>query len=150
MDSKPADPKIITRLIVKKEKAIKVISKTHKDRSRVATFTFEQVKEMMSNPTHFENGKFWGTVDEIKFSLRRMYIIFEMGVTCKHCQIEGTKFCLEKNLLADYHLDLFSDDDTMLTIDHKNPRSLGGPDDISNYQCLCYPCNTKKGNRYSE
>jgi len=34
-----------------------------------------------------------------------------------------------------------------LQVDHIVPKSLGGKDDISNYQALCYVCNSKKGNR---
>ena len=36
-----------------------------------------------------------------------------------------------------------------LEVDHITPKSLGGKDDISNYQALCYVCNTNKGNRDS-
>ena len=34
-----------------------------------------------------------------------------------------------------------------LEVDHIVPKSLGGADDISNYQALCYTCNASKGNR---
>jgi ATP adenylyltransferase len=34
-----------------------------------------------------------------------------------------------------------------LDVDHITPKSLGGKDDISNYQALCYTCNTQKNNR---
>ena len=33
-----------------------------------------------------------------------------------------------------------------LTVDHKIPLSLGGPDKIENLQCLCKRCNGYKGN----
>ena len=34
-------------------------------------------------------------------------------------------------------------------VDHVVPSSKGGPDHLSNYQPLCSPCNTSKGNRSS-
>lgn len=37
-----------------------------------------------------------------------------------------------------------------LEVDHIVPKSLGGKDDIANYQALCYKCNTNKGNRAEE
>jgi hypothetical protein len=44
------------------------------------------------------------------------------------------------------HWDLYTDDLVPLTVDHIIPRSLGGPDEMSNYQPMCFPCNNKKGN----
>ena len=40
-------------------------------------------------------------------------------------------------------------DDKALEVDHIVPKSLGGADDIINYQALCYSCNASKGNRDS-
>ncbi|MBQ4523760.1 MAG: HNH endonuclease [Lachnospiraceae bacterium] len=33
-----------------------------------------------------------------------------------------------------------------MTIDHINPLSMGGEDDVENLACTCYPCNLFKGN----
>ena len=40
-------------------------------------------------------------------------------------------------------------DDKALEVDHVVPKSLGGADDLTNYQALCYSCNASKGNRDS-
>ena len=52
---------------------------------------------------------------------------------------------------ADYRCELcgIRADDKALEVDHIVPKSLGGADDISNYQALCYSCNASKGNRDS-
>ena len=34
-----------------------------------------------------------------------------------------------------------------IEVDHIHPKSLGGKDDLSNYQALCYVCNTQKNNK---
>lgn len=39
-----------------------------------------------------------------------------------------------------------SADKRSLEVDHIHPKSLGGKDDISNYQSLCYMCNAQKNN----
>lgn len=38
-------------------------------------------------------------------------------------------------------------DERPIDVDHIVPRSVGGANDISNYQALCFMCNTNKGNR---
>lgn len=35
----------------------------------------------------------------------------------------------------------------MLTVDHIVPLSRGGAHALHNFQCLCWPCNRKKGSR---
>jgi len=36
-----------------------------------------------------------------------------------------------------------------LEVDHIAPKSLGGPNELSNYQALCYVCNSQKSNKDS-
>ena len=38
-------------------------------------------------------------------------------------------------------------DEKNIEVDHIHPKSLGGADDLSNYQALCYSCNSAKGNK---
>ena len=42
-----------------------------------------------------------------------------------------------------------SADERALEVDHIIPRNLGGSDDISNFQSLCYSCNAMKRDRDS-
>ena len=37
-----------------------------------------------------------------------------------------------------------------LTVDHKVAKDVGGPDRLKNYQLMCTPCNSKKGNKPME
>ena len=50
---------------------------------------------------------------------------------------------------ANFHCELcgIRADERALEVDHIVPKSLGGTDDITNYQALCYSCNSSKGNR---
>ena len=43
-----------------------------------------------------------------------------------------------------------SKDERSLEVDHIHPRSLGGSDEIDNFQALCYKCNRDKSNRDDE
>ena len=40
-----------------------------------------------------------------------------------------------------------SNEERNLEVDHITPKSLGGKDDITNYQALCYTCNAQKNNK---
>ena len=40
-----------------------------------------------------------------------------------------------------------SNNDKAIEVDHIIPRSLGGKDDLSNFQALCYSCNSMKKNK---
>ena len=50
---------------------------------------------------------------------------------------------------AKYRCELcgISAEDKALEVDHIIPRSLGGEDDLTNFQALCYTCNSMKGNK---
>lgn len=52
---------------------------------------------------------------------------------------------------ADFRCELcgISAEEKSLEVDHIHPKSLGGKDDLSNYQALCYSCNSSKGNNDS-
>ena len=68
---------------------------------------------------------------------------------CSSCGIKGNIFILRQDPLKNYHLGLFHITRKLkliqLTIDHIVPKSLGGTNNIENYQTLCYDCNQEKG-----
>jgi hypothetical protein len=73
------------------------------------------------------------------------------GIKCVGCGIEGKFFAKEKSTPRDgsYHLNLYavkeSGREILMTQDHIISTAMGGPNELTNLQCMCMPCNTKKG-----
>lgn len=77
------------------------------------------------------------------------------GVKCIKCGFEGQYFILERPIVKrpkskiGWHFNLYGLDkfghEIMLTRDHIIPLSLDGPDELSNLQPMCAPCNFDKG-----
>lgn len=77
----------------------------------------------------------------------RLQTFYHKGCTCVKCGLEGTRLILGRNVKdGSKHWDIYSDDLTPLTVDHILPKSFGGPDTLENYQPMCSPCNSRKGN----
>lgn len=82
------------------------------------------------------------------------YELFLQERICQHCGLEGTYFATEKNDHAkSYHFNLYgydeaTDEEVLFTKDHIIPKSKGGKNHISNYQCLCERCNSIKRDNY--
>ena len=85
-----------------------------------------------------------------KVSIKRMHCFAFKGVKCVSCNTRGDVIRLEKWGDGGLHVDLFDsskEGHVMMTIDHIKPKSLGGSNDLSNYQPMCEPCNSRKGNK---
>lgn len=140
-----------------KIKQVRVYAQTMKEqkRERLAEFTIEQVRQFLSDPIYPRNKKSkhrkpcfrWKTN---LVSLRRVEIHFQIGLKCACCPRVGTKYILERDAGGGFHLDLFSEDDCMMTIDHIYPRPKGGPNEIVNYQMMCRVCNINKADSLKE
>jgi 5-methylcytosine-specific restriction endonuclease McrA len=81
------------------------------------------------------------------------YTLFKnKGCTCVKCGIEGTFFALETGHGCDVpraHFNLYALDkdgkEILMTKDHIQAASKGGPDQLTNYQTMCIVCNVEKG-----
>lgn len=91
---------------------------------------------------------------QVKMTSQR-YEVFKRSIVCCECGITGEYFAIEKTMpdhvTMNYHLNLYAIDDdgeeVLMTKDHILPKSKGGEDILSNYQTMCQPCNTEKGNK---
>jgi hypothetical protein len=87
------------------------------------------------------------TLLQTKFSThRRLRVFFHHGTTCinNSCSKEGIYLIKAKNNAGGFHIDLYTENFEMMTIDHIIPKSKGGNNDINNLQPMCNTCNTKK------
>lgn len=91
------------------------------------------------------------TIGDLSVSIRRMECFAVHGTECVKCRERtGTAIMVDKWPNDQIHVDLFHINEdgsrVLMNIDHIIPKSKGGPDDIKNYQPMCQPCNSKKGN----
>ena len=74
------------------------------------------------------------------------------GYQCYMCKVKASYFALEKVSSSSYDgyaINLYAKKengkDEYFTKDHLIPKSLGGKNDLSNYDTMCWTCNRKKG-----
>lgn len=79
----------------------------------------------------------------------RMKRLIKLGPTCLFCAKQAKYIVYGKPTWAQKHevTDLYTEDFIPLTIDHIHPTSRGGTNAVKNIQCLCYSCNSNKGNK---
>lgn len=88
----------------------------------------------------------------VNVSIRRMECFAVYGTECVSClQRKGNVILIEEWPNGQIHVDLYqkNPDGTkvLMNIDHVIPKSKGGKNDITNYQPMCQPCNSKKGDK---
>ena len=79
----------------------------------------------------------------------RVKNLLQLGIKCviPNCNKIGSKFLVTVHNGGSLHIDLYTEDNILMNIDHINPKSKGGKNDVSNYQLMCKPHNTEKGNK---
>lgn len=93
----------------------------------------------------------------VKMSSKRLRTFVTKGVVCVSCGLTGKYFALERHRILSrhsdpnvWHFNLYAVDadgqEVLMTRDHINPLSRGGPDSLDNSQTMCADCNNKKGN----
>ncbi len=80
-------------------------------------------------------------------SHRRLRVFVTKGTRCAVCGRVGRFVAWGRDPSGHIHADLYTDDFTMMTVDHIIPSSLGGPNELWNLRPLCIQCNGKRGGR---
>lgn len=80
---------------------------------------------------------------------KRLRVFAEKGTKCVACGAEG-KHLIESadKKSGALHVDLYTADLELMTVDHIIPKSKGGKNHITNYQPMCFTCNAAKGNKH--
>jgi hypothetical protein len=110
-------------------------SKTNIKKERVQVLSIEEVFTKMAIEE-----------SEGKKLHRRLETFYKKGLRCiaPGCDRVGTFFALEKWKDGSLHIDLYTENNILMTVDHDMPRSKGGSDDIENKNPMCCKCNSKK------
>lgn len=76
---------------------------------------------------------------------KRLGTFAKHGLDCGCCGIVGTRLVKRKDKGGGVHVDLYTDNWVLMTVDHVIPKAKGGPDTFDNKQPLCTDCNFLKG-----
>lgn len=80
----------------------------------------------------------------------RYTLFYTKGTICVACGLEATHFRKERFPCdKNFHLNLYAidhmGDEVLFTKDHIIPKGWGGVNKLENYQTMCMPCNSFKG-----
>jgi 5-methylcytosine-specific restriction endonuclease McrA len=86
---------------------------------------------------------------------RRLEVFVHKGRECVICNREGVLLLLVEDKGGGLHVDLYTEDFVLMTVDHTVPKSIARQlgwskaeiEDLDNRQTMCDPCNNKKGNK---
>ncbi len=85
---------------------------------------------------------------------KRLKVFVEKGRECVVCERKGELLLVTKGEQGDIHVDLFTDDFVLMTVDHIVPKSIAKrigwkksqTESLLNKQPMCVYCNSRKGN----
>lgn len=88
-------------------------------------------------------------------SHKRLQVFVHKGRECATCDRVGTLLLVTEDKGGQRHVDLYTDDFVMMTVDHIMPKSQGKKlgwsrraiEKLRNKQCMCSPCNGAKGSK---
>ena len=81
---------------------------------------------------------------------RRLRVFYYKGLKCVSCPNIGEYLIAGKDKFGGIHIDLYTKDFKLMTIDHVKPRSKGGTDTLNNVVPMCAKCNSFKSDKYEE
>lgn len=119
-------------------------------------YACEEVFQHLDKETHVFD-------DDVIDMTSARYRLFAKSAVCISCGIEGKWFAKERSAVRNkktgrwhsttnkWHFNLYALTDSgklvLMTKDHIQPKSKGGPDIDANYQTMCSPCNRFKSDK---
>lgn len=82
-------------------------------------------------------------------SHRRLSVFHNKGLKCaaEGCECEGKYVIVAVDNGGGKHIDVYTEDFKLMTVDHIHPRSKGGDDTLENKQPMCQKCNERKADK---
>ncbi len=120
---------------------------------RLRTMTLEAGLEYLREPR--QDRKIRGQwVESTGTKAKTRLKMFKSGQTsCVKCGLQGSHWHIERHAsdkVMPFSINLYAMrgyEEVMLTHDHILPASMGGSNHLSNAQCMCEPCNHRKGDK---
>lgn len=78
---------------------------------------------------------------------KRLGVFYHKGLRCVCCGVKGVHLVQARDKGGRKHVDIYTADWTLMTVDHDKPRALGGDNGIANKQPMCMYCNSIKAAR---